>query len=148
MPIPALNSHGLLPSGVHNCTLSEIVSCFGWNEHRKRLLGDFSKFLKNEIQTMFSEPLFFDGSFVTDKELPDDIDVVLDLCHAPDAMKWKGLDFMIKHQSRLKNLYNVDFWVNLPGNNDFSVFFQYVGVKTAKMKGLHPNLLKGILRLL
>ena len=147
MSIPELNNHGLLPSGVHDCSLPEIESRFGWNEHRKGLLGDFGKCLQNEIRAKFSDPIFFDGSFVTDKEVPDDIDVVLDMRQAPDAMKWKGLDFMNKHQSRLMSDYRVHFWVNLPGNNDFSDFFQYIGVKTAKMKGLHPNFLKGILRL-
>jgi hypothetical protein len=28
--------------------------------------------------------------------------------------------------------------VNLPGQNDFAAFFQYVGLKTARVKGLHP----------
>jgi hypothetical protein len=136
MPIPALNSHGLLPSDVHDCTLSEIEISFGWNKHRKCLLEDFNKCMKYEIRSVFTKPLYFDGSFVTDKEKPDDIDVVLDLCMASDSRKWKGLDFMLKHQSRLKNDYNVHFWINLPSNNDFSIFFQYVGVKTAKLKGL------------
>ncbi len=43
--------------------------------------------------------------------------------------------------------YRVDFWVNLPGISDFSEFFQYIGVKTAKFKGLKPTYQKGILRL-
>jgi len=29
MPIPALNEHGLLPAGIHDCTLDELKSRFG-----------------------------------------------------------------------------------------------------------------------
>ena len=39
------------------------------------------------------------------------------------------------------------FWVNLPGANDFSDFFQYLGVKTARYKGLDAMHRKGILRI-
>ena len=96
---------------------------------------------------MFDEPIYINGSFVTDKEYPDDIDVVLDLRDTSDGRKWKGLEFMINHKSRLLHEYRVDFWVNLPPiENDFAAFFQYVGVKTARFKGLNPKHLKGILR--
>lgn len=37
--------------------------------------------------------------------------------------------------------------INLPGENDFSDFFQYLGVKTARYKGLDSAYRKGILRL-
>ena len=44
-------------------------------------------------------------------------------------------------------LISVDFWINLPDENDFSDFFQYLGVKTARYKGLDSAYRKGILRL-
>lgn len=44
--------------------------------------------------------------------------------------------------------YSVDFWINLPGANDFSMFFQYVGAKVSSSKGLSPTYRKGILRVL
>ena len=147
MPIPSLNSHGLLPSGVFDCTLGEIDAIFAWNSHRKGLLKDFEACWTGEIRANFSEPLYFNGSFVTDKEQPDDIDVVLDLCQASDATKWQGLVFMQQHQTRLESQYRVHCWINLPGTKDFSGFFQYVGIKTAKFKGLDPKFHKGILRL-
>ena len=97
---------------------------------------------------MFPEPIYCNGSFVTDKDIPQDVDVVLDLREAPNGRKWQGLEFMWREQNRIRSQYQVDFWVNLPGVNDFSLFFQYVGIKTAKFKGLHPNHHKGILRVL
>ncbi len=55
---------------------------------------------------------------------------------------------MQNHQNRLMSQYSVHFWINLPGRNDFSEFFQYIGLKNAHLKGLNPNDHKGILRLL
>lgn len=150
MPIPALNEHGLLPAGVHDCTVEEVQASFGWNEHRRQLTEGFTQFLRDEIHDEFGSPVYADGSFVTDKERPNDIDVVLDLHHGSDAENWRGLMFMQKHQARIREQYGVDFWINFPRPspqaNDFVAFFQYAGHKTAKFKGLDSRHPKGILR--
>jgi hypothetical protein len=148
MPIPELDKNGLLPCGVHSCSLAEIAARFTWNQHRKMLFHQFHNFLSVELLPCFPDPVFFDGSFVTDKETPSDTDVVLDLCHAPDARKWQGLQYMATHQDRIMDYYGVHFWVNLPASSDFVSFFQYVGTKTACSRGLEPKHQKGILRIL
>ena len=56
---------------------------------------------------------------------------------------------MKNHQPRLLHEYQIHFWINLPSlGNDFAAFFQYIGVKTARFKGLNPKHLKGILRVI
>ena len=147
MSIPKFDKHGLLPRGIHDCTLIEIGNLLARNSHRQNLFKNLTNCIYNEIRPLFYEPIYINGSFVTDKKYPDDIDVVLDLRDTSDRRKWKGLEFMANHQSRLLHKYRVDFWVNLPPiRNDFSAFFQYIGVKTARFKGLNPKHLKGILR--
>lgn len=148
MPIPDFDQNGLLPAGVFDCTVEKIRNRFGWNDHRKGLFNDLASFINNELRPNFSDPWYCDGSFVTDKDMPADTDVVLDLRGAADDRKWKGLSFMSGERPRLLSQYRVDFWVNLPGGNDFPLFFQYVGIKTAKFKGLDPHHHKGILRVL
>lgn len=146
MPIPTLEPNGLLPTGVHECSLEDISAQFTWNDHRIGLFTSFRRFHDSELKPQFPYPIFFDGSFVTDKELPDDTDVVLDLSGAPDDRKWHALIFMQQNQARIMEAYRVHFWINLPGANDLAAFFQYVGVKTASAKGLNPLHLKGILK--
>lgn len=147
MPIPELDAHGLLPAGVHDCSLEEMTAKFAWNDHRERMVRSFARFLRTEIIDVFDFPVYADGSFVTDKERPEDIDVVLELLDAGDAQKWRGFAFMQEHQVRVRQEYGVDFWVNLPGGNNFATFFQYAGHKTAKFKGLDHKQAKGILRI-
>lgn len=146
MPIPSFEPTGLLPTGIHECSLDDIGKQFTWNEHRSGLFNRFLRFLEGELKPQFPFPIFFDGSFVTDKELPDDTDVVLDLSPASDEHKYRAIMFMQAHQQRIMDQYRVHFWINFPGANDFAAFFQYVGVKTASAKGLNPLHLKGILK--
>ena len=149
MPIPGLNQNGLLPRGVHDCTLDEIAGSFAGNPHRKRLFQNLVACLEQEIRPVFVHPIFVDGSFVTDKDDPEDVDIVLDLKEASDEQKFRGLMFMKEKQSRFFRTYNVHFLVNVdaPGFPDLSSFFQYVGIKTARIKSLDPRHLKGILRI-
>ena len=142
------DDNGLLPNGIHDCSLEEIQIGLTWNAHRINLFQQFNSFLSVEIRPQFNLPIYFDGSFVTNKDNPEDTDVVLDLQNSNAIEMFNGLIFMRDHQDRLKQEYNVHFWVNLPGNSDFCEFFQYVGVKTAKVKGLDPKHKKGILRIL
>jgi Family of unknown function (DUF6932) len=146
MPIPDFDRNGLLPAGVIDCTLDDIRIRFGWNGQRIALFNSMADFINNELRLRFPDPWYCDGSFVTDKDMPGDTDVVLDLRGAPDDRKWRGLDFMTREQPRIFSQYRVDFWIDLPGGNEFSVFFQYIGIKTAKFKGLDPRHHKGILR--
>ena len=149
MPIPSLDKHGLLPSGVYDCTLQEISEVFATNKHRGRLFDNFLNCLHNEIRPLFNDPIYVNGSFVTDKEHPEDIDVVLDLKSSPDNKQSEGLVFMTNHHYRLLSEYQVHFWINfaIPGAPDFSRYFQYIRAKTARFKGLNPKHLKGILRI-
>ena len=148
MSIPKFDKHGLLPQGVHDCTLMEIGNLLAGNSHRQDLFENLIHCIRNEIRPLFNEPIYINGSFVTDKEHPDDIDIILELRNTSDARKWQGLEFMKNHQSRLLREYQIDFWINLPSlGNDFAAFFQYIGVKTARFKGLNPKHFKGILRL-
>ena len=149
MPIPELNQNGLLPCGVHDCTLVEIADFFGINAHRRRLCRNFVTCLEREIRPVFVYPILVDGSFVTDKDEPEDVDVVLDLKETSYEQKWRGLMFMKTQQHRLLHEYNVHFWVNFdtPDSSDFTEYFQYIGNKTARSKGLGPRHMKGILRI-
>lgn len=148
MPIPEFDQRGMLPVGVYECSLAEMAARFGWNLHRQRLLRSFGDFLVHEIRNAgFPEPLYVNGSFVTDKDKPEDVDVVLDLRSASEDRKWRGLILMEKERKRFREQYDVDFWVNLPGQNNLADFFQYVGIKSAKFKGLAHTDRKGILRI-
>ena len=80
MPIPALNENGLLPEGIHDCTLAEIGAQFGRfvvSERRLRLFAQLRELIEEEQRAGIALAVLVDGSFVTDKPEPGDIDLVI-----------------------------------------------------------------------
>lgn len=64
---------GNLPPGVHDATWDEIVSRFGWNPERTRLL----KGLRSAVEFLKAagcRRVYLNGSFATAKDVPGDFD--------------------------------------------------------------------------
>lgn len=79
------DSSGNLPPGVHECTWDEFSRRFGWNEHRRRLLGGLRRALE-ALKVAGCRRVYIDGSYVTAKELPNDYDACWDLSGVDDAL--------------------------------------------------------------
>jgi hypothetical protein len=99
------SSTGYLPPGVHLTGWHEVASRFGGNGHRSRLIGGLLAALHN-LAGAGCRSVLLDGSFVSEKELPDDYDgawdtkgvdpmrldpVLLDFSNGRAAMKSKYL---------------------------------------------------------
>jgi hypothetical protein len=74
MPIPELDARtGNLPPGVHDATWNELVAAFAFNDRRAELLHGLREALESLAQAGCKRA-YIDGSFVTDKDLPEDFD--------------------------------------------------------------------------
>src|SRR5690242_18439961 len=76
---PQLNEHGLLPPGIHDLSLDQIEGLFGTFQESERRLHLFKRLrdLVDEIGAFaFSRHLIVDGSFITAKAEPSDIDLI------------------------------------------------------------------------
>lgn len=141
--IPDFDEHGLLPPGVHECTLEEIGQRFCWTDRRKDIFNGLCAFITRECRPRVS--VFVDGSFVRNKALPDDVDVVLELTDLPADDVLHGLSIWFRHDE-IKTNYNVDVWSRHPKfPNDLSIFFQYLGDKAAAELCLPIKHPKGLL---
>jgi hypothetical protein len=69
---------GRLPPGVHNATLKEIRDKLGWGQRRKNLI-DGLELAFGLMRNCGIKRVYIDGSFVTDKDRPDDIDGCYDV---------------------------------------------------------------------
>jgi len=79
MPIPPLDQFGLLAAGIHDSTLDEIKGRFGSFQstgHRQSCSKSLSRSSPRRA-ARFATCLLIDGSFVTAKTDPNDIDLVL-----------------------------------------------------------------------
>lgn len=152
--IPPLNEHGLLPPGVHDADLDEVPRLFCVNQHRWRLWDNALQGIDLVCDLVQKQPitllptLILAGSFFSDKALPGDIEATLTLpANAPPEACWY---WAVQHRlfhAMLKAQHDLDFYPSFPGGNDFSLFFQYVGPKTAQTKGLCAKDLRGVLRM-
>ncbi len=117
MTIPSLETSGELPPGVHVATLQETESMFGSaNEKRQLLMTGLKKAIELLKKGSVSK-IFIDGSFVSDKEEPNDIDG----CWSVEGANLDNLDprfwdfddeedFQLKRK-RLKDEFGIDFFI-------------------------------------
>lgn len=75
--IPEFTAYGLLPEGVHSATLDEVRERFAGNERREQLLTGLVAALRL-LRAAGCRRIYINGSFVTAKEWPNDIDVCWD----------------------------------------------------------------------
>ena len=79
MPIPELNSEGPLPSGLFDCELGEVRVRFGvfsGSDRRPRLFARLEELVRVMQLSGLFEELIIDGSIVTSKEQPNDVDII------------------------------------------------------------------------
>jgi len=75
--IPAFNSDGNLPPGIHLVDWDVFSNAFGGTAHRRKLIGGLS-YAMTFLKTAGCRRLYVDGSFVTTKTVPNDFDVAWD----------------------------------------------------------------------
>lgn len=144
--IPSLTAHGLLPPGIHECTLDQLRAAFGLGVRRLQLLDGLDRCLRLMNDEHLEGIVVIDGSFVTDKERPDDIELTLDVRHLDHSKQDRALLFQLRHFSDISRM-GVDWYPTLPSQQDFTLFFQRVGEKTAAAKRIPASGNKGILKL-
>src|SRR5260370_8437459 len=75
--LPAFDDFGNLAPGIHHCTVDELVSRFGsGSEERETEINELVFFI-DAAKAAGARRLLVNGSFVTGKLAPNDVDVVL-----------------------------------------------------------------------
>jgi hypothetical protein len=153
--LPALDGRGFLPSGVHEATLPEIDSRFATNAVRTQMFSEFRRFRQDHLLNVASGlDLCMAGSFLSDKAMPSDIDLAIEIpiaamSHRSALMNLLNDGRSISTKGWIWDQYHVDIWPSLTGFAgalDFVAFFQYVGLKSATMKSLNQTDTRGIVK--
>jgi hypothetical protein len=135
--IPPFTSAGLLPQGIHEATWSEVVEHLGGSSRRKQLLQGLLAGL-NALRNAGCEVAYIDGSFVTAKLEPGDVDV----CYESDTINFSLLDPVLKdfsnRRAAQKQKYGSEFFEAeaeaVPDGTLYLDFFQMA--KDGKRKGI------------
>jgi hypothetical protein len=98
--IPDCNDDGYLPAGIHPATLEEIAARFGRESELRQVQMESLRWLVDLARRAGVRRIVVNGSFVTDKLEPNDVDCVLligpDFPHdaAAEAELLAGLPFI------------------------------------------------------
>src|SRR5438093_1129425 len=74
--IPPFHPNGYLPEGLYSCSEAEAIFRFGTGRQRRRLVLRLRRWIEL-ARRVGVRRLLVDGSFVTDKPEPEDIDAVV-----------------------------------------------------------------------
>jgi Family of unknown function (DUF6932) len=144
--IPALNDYGYLPEGTYDCTVDEAAKRFGVfrsSDRRPRLWERFTEFIRQLKECGFVETVIVDGSFVTAKPAPSDVDLVLVVATSYDfSADLPPAHYSLLAQRRVRRRFGFDIVVVKDGSENLELaiaFFQQVKQR--------PGVKKGILRI-
>ena len=146
MPIPSLNAEGFLPVGVFDCTLEEVRARFGsfqGSDQRPRLFGRLAElFLAMQRSGLF-EALLLDGSFVTAKLAPNDIDLVAVLLSGHDFERDLAMsEYALVSRSMLRRRFGFDVVISEPDSHLYKTYVEFF----SRVRE-NPDARKGMLRL-
>lgn len=128
MPIPNLNEHGLLPLGIHDCSVEEMGTRFGSfqsTDRRPRLYRQLRAFLEEVRSTNLVTAVIVNGSFVTSKPDPGDIDLILVLPSTHDfSVALPPMAYNVLSRRRVHRRFGFDVLVARENSREYE---EYVG---------------------
>ncbi|MCC6150108.1 MAG: hypothetical protein IT461_07655 [Planctomycetes bacterium] len=146
MPIPELNAEGILPEGLHEATLEEIDEVFGRfqrTSQRMELTKQLKEYVGEVRSANVAKALIIDGSYVTAKEVPSDIDMILVLKDDVDLSKdVPPFIYNARSKRMVQKAYDFDLFPAFEGDRSYEEFVKLF----SKAKDL-PGRTKGLLKL-
>ena len=151
--IPPLED-GVLPEGVHECTFEELELAFGQfqrSDRRVSLIARLKDYLEEASRSGLVVAVIIDGSFVTAKDEPEDIDLIVVL---KSDVNWESLrpfEYNAVSKRMIKQMYRFDAFPYPEGSSDYKRllnFFQDVRPKAAYTAKARKGVLRVSLRCL
>lgn len=143
MGIPALSDDGYLPKGIHDCSLDELFESFSGGSlsgRRAELCRKLIVFVEEIRSTNMAVGLIVDGSFVTQKTEPNDVDLILILRWDHDFTSVvRPFEYDVLSRRRVQRRYEFDLLVardNSSELKEYIEFFQQIRGRNDCRKGL------------
>ncbi len=143
-----LNKEGFLPVGIHDFTLEDIGSLFGRFQRTESRLTLFRKLVElvGQLRAFpFIRWVIVDGSFVTEKDEPGDIDlvIVVDGSIFTREELLNPFEYNAVSSRRLRKRYKFDVFVVPEGSRAYDEFVNHF----SRVKEGDPDSRKGMVRL-
>jgi hypothetical protein len=136
--IPQFRVDGYLPDGLHSATEAEVTFRFGSaNRRRRRLTLRLRRWI-DLARSVQAQRLFVDGSFVTAKDEPNDIDAVVLLPMEFERQIENGIEAALELEEMLLTRRPEEIFAaeDLDDWNDWLEFFSRTREPDGRRKGL------------
>ena len=126
--IPELKD-GVLPAGLHLCTLEEVIAVFGQfrrSDRRIRLTEQLMRYIHDAQRSGVVSAIVIDGSYVTAKEEPGDIDLIVALRTDLDlTAEMRPMEYNIQSKTMVRKLYGFDVLPAVDGSETYQRFLDF-----------------------
>lgn len=146
MATALLNGNGVLPVGLHEMTLEEVDRLFGrftTTDRRQVLFANLKEYCAELRKVGFVDYVLVNGSFVTSKAVPGDIDMIVVL--KPGTIPsdaWNPYDRNLVSRRWVLRKYEIEIAAVRPESEEHRQYLEvFSQVKEA------PGLQKGLVRL-
>jgi len=123
--IPQLEN-GVLPEGIHDCTLKECQDVFGnftRSDRRLRLTHALATYVGDAAASGIAVAVLIDGSYVTAKLEPNDIDLILVLRADFDpAIELRPMEYNVQSKRAVKKRYGFDVLPAILGSETYEEY--------------------------
>ncbi|HMG73984.1 MAG TPA: hypothetical protein VK582_10835 [Pyrinomonadaceae bacterium] len=149
--IPRLEDR-VLPEGIHRCTLEECEAAFGGfmrSDRRPRLAEALRRYIGDARSAGVAVAVLVDGSYVTAKEEPRDVDLILVLRADFDlSAEVRPMEYNVQSRRAVKKRYGFDV---LPATEGSEAYDEYVRlfsqIRQDDPEQKTPRSAKGLLRI-
>jgi hypothetical protein len=120
---------GVLPEGVHECTIDEIEDTFGVFRHtdrRQKLTAQLKDYLREATLSAVASAVIIDGSYVTRKPEPGDIDLILVLHRDFDpAQEMAPMEYNVQSKRSVRRRYGFDVRAAVEGSDVYEEYLEF-----------------------
>ena len=151
MPL-VFDENNLLPEGVHDATLEEVVSAFGGTNRRDRLCDGLRQNLDAVKLTGWACEVLIDGSFVMPSvREPNDIDVLLIMPADWDMGRrdFRPFEYNVLSKSHTRRAHRVEVYAVIPGSEEhlyFASLFAKIRIEWCRQFEWPADSRKGLVR--
>ena len=118
----------MLPEGVHTCTIEEVEQVFGRfnrSDCRQRLTQKLRRYIEDVWNSRIAAAVVIDGSYITAKAEPGDIDLVLVLRPDVDiSSELLPMEYNVQSERMVRHLYGFDV---LPAIDESDAYKKHIG---------------------
>jgi len=123
--IPELDDR-VLPEGIHRCTVEECENTFGrfsGSDRRPRLAETLRRYVQDARASGIAVAVVIDGSYVTEKAEPNDIDLILVLRRDFDpSAELRPREYNVQSKRAVRRQYGFDVLPAIEGTETYEEY--------------------------